>query len=188
MNFVYAVSISIIAACIFYLFQVYIPEKRKREIIKANFENTYYDFKRSCISIFLSTQGASYDSQLPEKLLILEEFKVYFKEKKGCPENQDRWDVLLNGLEKDNLQQLLVEFEILSNEIDYILNNIAMHDEEVFLFLKRFKIIIYSLKDTTDDYDDIKRLSQFLWELFTGWSFVSGYREEDFFKKMMSRI
>jgi hypothetical protein len=38
MSFFYAISISVIAASIFYAFNIYLPEQKRKNIIKHNFE------------------------------------------------------------------------------------------------------------------------------------------------------
>ncbi|MFA6198580.1 MAG: hypothetical protein WC734_05555 [Patescibacteria group bacterium] len=186
LGFVYAIAISIIAAGIFYLFQVYIPEKKRKDIIRGNFKLNYTHFKEDSISIFLSALGHSHDVQLLKKLSGLEEFKNYFKE--NHKEGRDRWNGVLNGLNESLLKDLLVQFEILTQEIDFYLSNISLHDEEVFSFLKRLKITTQTLKNTSLNYDEVKRLSGFLWELFSGWSFISGYRKNDIFEEMLDRV
>ena len=101
---------------------------------------------------------------------------------------QNRWDGVLNRLDEKLLQDLLVQFEIISQEIDFFLNNVALHDEEVFAFLKKLKFAVHQLKNTSQDYDVRKKLSCFLWELFAGWSFISGYRKNDIFEEMLSKV
>lgn len=76
----------------------------------------------------------------------------------------------------------------MSQEIDFLLNNMSINDKEVFAFLKRLKITINSLEKSTLEYDDLKRLSIFMWELFSGWSFVTGYPKNDFFEEMLNKI
>ncbi len=87
MNFIYAISISIIAASIFYVFNIYLPEQKKKNIIKHNFEEQYLYFKKECIYIFLSALGKSSNEELWEELCDLGKFKKYFKEKYS--NNQD---------------------------------------------------------------------------------------------------
>lgn len=188
MDFFYGIALATIAAGIFYLFQVIIPEKRRQKIVQENFKLNYSLFKEDCIEIFLSALDPYNYSKSPKKLSNLEEFKKYFK--KNFKENQDRWQGVLNGLNKKKklLQDLRVQFEILSQEIDFFLNNISLHDKDVFDFLKRFKITLNQLKNTNPDYDEIKKLGNFLWELFAGWSFVSGYRKDDIFEEMLSKV
>ena len=80
MDFFHGIALATIAASIFYLFQVFIPKKKRKKIVKENFKLNYTLFKENCISVFLSTLESSYNSQLPGKLSDLEKFKKYFKE------------------------------------------------------------------------------------------------------------
>ena len=40
---------------------------------------------------------------------------------------------------------------------------------------------------TTQDYDDIKSLCGFLWVIFTGCDWVSGYGETNFIEEMLGK-
>lgn len=186
MDFLYGIALATIAAGIFYLFQVVIPEKRRQKIVQGNFKLNYTSFKEECIYIFLFASGeSSVSPDLVKKLLSVDEFKAYFE---GGREADEGWYAVINRLDDQKLKELTVQFEILSQEIDFFLNNIALHDEEVFAFLKRLKITVNRLKNTSLDYDEVKTLSGFLWELFAGWSFVSGYRKNDIFEEMLSKV
>ena len=132
LEFLYAIIASIMAAGIFHFFNVFIPERRRKKIIKENFKLNYTLFKEECIAIFLSTLDSSYESGLPKKLLSIEEFKQFFKE--GAGGNETRWHGVINGLDKELLQKLNTQFEILSQEIDFFLNNVSLHDKEIFSF------------------------------------------------------
>ena len=70
----------------------------------------------------------------------------------------------------------------------YVLNNVNIEDPNVFSFLKRLSQAIYKMKNTTLDYDDVKHLSGFLWELFAGWSFIDGYHDDDIVSVMIEGI
>ncbi|MGH8564965.1 MAG: hypothetical protein ACREXW_13130 [Gammaproteobacteria bacterium] len=78
--------------------------------------------------------------------------------------------------------------EVLREELLYVLNTIDVHDEEVFAFLKRLAQIIYRMRDIETEYDDIKQIGGFLWELFAGWSVIDGYRDKDIVQSMIERI
>jgi len=186
MDFLYGISLATIAASIFYFFQIFIPEKRRQAIIKKNFKLNYIIFKQRCISIFLSTIGLSCDFDLTERLSEMEEFKKYFKQNFAA--NQDRWDGLINNFDKDKFDDLLIQFEIFSQQIDLFIDNVSLQDKNVFTFLKRLKITIHSLKNTNLSEDEAKILWHFIWELFTGWGFTSGYRKNDILKEMIDMV
>jgi len=190
MNFVYSVSISIIAAFVFYVFNIYLPNQKRRNIIKHNFEEQYIYFKKNSIFIFLSALGKSSNEKLWEELCDLGEFKKYFKEKYN--NDQDRWDRVYNALELNRilLKDLLMQLDILRDEVSFVLNNIEINDKNVFSFFKLLSqsVYVYKLRDINMDYNEKESLMSLLWNLFAGWSFVGGYREEDIVKLMIEKI
>ena len=195
MEFFYGIALSTIAASIFYLFQVVIPDRKRKRIIKNNFKQHYTQFKESSIFIFLSALGRGADFTLVKKLLILEEFKHYFKEEinDDGDDGDDRWHSVINGMNEKLLKDLIIELEVIYQEIEFFLNNTYIEDEEIFAFFKRFKSLIHPLKSITPSeyysskYDEMKHLSQFLWELFAGWSWVKNYRTNDLFEEMLNK-
>jgi len=188
MNFVYAISISIIAASIFYVFNIYLPEQKRKNIIKHNFEEQYIYFKKKSIYIFLSTLGKFSNAKLEEELCDLGEFKKYFKEKYS--NDQNRWDKVYDELNGILLKDLLVQLDILRDEVSFVLNNVEINDENVFSFFQLLSQSVYGyrLRDINLDYDEKRVLMSFLWELFAGWSFADGYREDDIVKLMIEKI
>ena len=171
---IFNLSIGFLVSSFFYLLVVWFPKKRRRNIIKNNLVEQYQSFKEDTISILLSACQSSYKGELPRNLTNQSEFRIFFKE--SVTDSQDRWHVVLNNLNDRLLQELLVEFEILLNEVTYVLNNVTIEDPNVFSFFKRLSQTVYKMKNTMLDYDDVKHLSRFLWELLAGWSKVDPKR------------
>lgn len=190
MNFIYAVSVSTIAACIFYIFNIFLPEQKRKTIIKQDFEEQYLYFKKDCIYIFLSVFAKPINPELVQKLCDLHEFKEYFKEK--CGNAQIRWDKVGTELDCNKIFQkdILLQLGILRNEVAFILNNTEINDKYVLSFFKLLSqnVYVYRITDINMEYNERNRLLGFLWELFTGWSFAEGYREEDIVKLMIQKI
>jgi len=188
MNFLYVISISIIAAFIFYIFQIYIPNKRKRRILRKNLQENYVYFKEKVIGIFFNAMGETLDSQLEGELCDLKKFREFFKAKSKIP-HQDKWDNVINGFNEILLKKLLIEMEMLMNEISFIINNTEIKDANLILFFRRLSHFVYQLKNINiDDWDEMKSLYGFLWEVFTGWSFVEGYKDKDIIEVMIEKI
>ena len=188
MNFIYAVSISIIAAYIFYIFNIFLPEKKRKNVIKQNFEEQYLFFKEECIYIFLSALGQSSGKEIWEKLCDLKEFKNYFEE--NFIDSQDRWHKVWQELDGHLLEDLLIQLSILRDEVAFVLNSTEINEKSVLSFFRLLSQRVYSYKarGINMEYEDKKLLLRFLWELFTGWSFVDGYRKEDIVKLMIKEI
>jgi hypothetical protein len=183
---IFNLSVGFVVSVIFYLLVVWYPGKRRKSLIKRSLEERYRYFKEDTIAIFLSTLGSSYRGDLPRDLSDQNAFKEYFKT--PANDSQTRWDAVLNGLEEVHLRDLLIELEILMHEVEFVLNNVAVDDGSAFLFFKRLCQAVYKLRNSTLEYEDVKGLSQFLWGLFAGFSFIEGYRENDIVKDMIRRI
>jgi len=179
-------SIGFIVSIFLYLLVVWYPKRQRKILIKRNFEQQYISFKHDTISIFLLACNKSYNIDLVSKLSKISEFRCYFKEQ--VSDSQERWHAVLNGLEEYHLKELLVELEIFMNEVSYVLNNVEINDPNVFSFFKRLSQIVYKLKNSKLDYEDVKQLSRFYWELFAGWSIIEGYKDEDIVKVMIEKI
>jgi len=76
--------------------------------------------------------------------------------------------------------------EIFREELIFILNNTDIPKTEPFEFLKRLSAS--SMEHVTLGYDETKPLSRSLWDVFAGFSYVTGYRKEDIIKKMIDAI
>jgi hypothetical protein len=94
----------------------------------------------------------------------------------------------LNKLDEHYLSELLTRMEIFRDEVAFVLNNTDIPKDEPFEFLKRLSAAIYSMKNVTLGYDELKPLAGFLWSMFTGWDWVTGYRKDDIVRKMIDAI
>jgi hypothetical protein len=165
---------------------VRIPDFQKRARIKKSFAAHYRAFKQDCIEIFLLVADGSYEGGVPETLLDQRDFKEYFKQE--VSESQNRWHRFANTLNPHYLQELLNRMQVFRDEVLFVLNNTDIGDDKSFEFFKRLSGAIYSVKDTTLDYDSTRGFCGFLWSLFTGWDWVEGYPERDIIQEMIEAI
>lgn len=182
-----ALSVGFVISAAFYFIVVYLPESQKRSRIHRSMERQYQLFKKSCIGTFLILSN-SQEYQHREMLLDQEEFRRYFKNSNINDEN--RWDAVANGIQNSEyyLNEILYELRVLNDEIKFVRSTIDIHDEEVFQFLNNLSQIIHRMESTKPEYDDIKSFCRFLWEIFTGWSIIDGYRKTDIIADMIGRI
>lgn len=181
------VSVGFVISAIFYFIVVYLPERQRRGRIHRSMKRQYRSFKLSCINIFLMLSN-SQDYQHRHNLLEQEEFRRYFKNSNN--RNENRWDAIWNGVEDNEyyLNEILYELRLLNDEINFIRSSIDIHDEEVFQFLNILSQIIHRMESTKTNYEDMKSFSRYLWEIFSGWSFIDGYRKTDLIAVMIDRI
>jgi len=182
----YDISIGSVTSLIFYVLIVRLPDFQKRKRIKNSLRTHYKIFKEDCIAIFIAVADGSYEGGFPETLSEQCKFKDYFKQR--ISDSQDRWDAFANNLNPTYLRELVIRMEIFRDEIAFVLNNTDIPNEEAFEFFKRLSSAIYSNKGITLDYDSIKSLCNFLWSVFAGWDWVSGYRERDIIQEMIEAI
>lgn len=187
-SIIFSLSIGFLVSVFFYLLVVWFPARQRKNLIKSNFEEQYLSFKHDMICIFLGASEKVYDGELPSKLSDQSEFKKFFTTPDKNDSRNIRWYAVLNGLNEYHLKELLVELEIFMNEVAYVLNNVEINDPNVFSFFKRLSQAVHRLKNSTSEYEDVKQLSRFLWELFAGWNFIDGYREDDIVKVMIEKI
>lgn len=185
-SIIFNISIGIFVSIFFYFIVVWFPDRRKKKLLKNNLSKHYLYFKENCLYIFCHAMNEECNTSLMNKLMLQNEFKIFFKTK--ISDSQERWDSVLNGLDNQLLYELLGELELLKNEIEFINNNITIDDKDIFVFMKNFSINIYRLRDINLENNDIKILSRFLWQLFSGWSFIDGYRKDDIVQVMISKI
>lgn len=184
---IFNLSVGFIVSVIFYQIVFWLPDRRRRSLIKKNIKERYKFFKEDTISILLSACQRTYEGNLPEKLTEQYEFRTYFKV--AVNGSQNRWHAVQNGINDQLLKDILVELELFMNEVSYVLNNIYIDDPEVFMFFKRLSMSVYKLKNTTmEDENNIRQVFGFLWDLFAGWSYIEGYRSNDIVAVMIEEI
>jgi len=183
---IFNISLGFLVSVIFYILVVWVPYRQKRRLIKNNYKKQYDAFKEGMIIVFLSACKLSWNSELINKLKDQSEFKTYFKE--PVTDSQDRWDVVLNGLDEYLLKDLIMELELFLNETNYVRNNIEFSDKQVFEFFNELERSVYRIKGSSLEYEDVKAISQFIWHVFTGWSWSEGYRKPDIIQEMIGSI
>lgn len=200
----YAVAVSIIAAYIFYWFQVKVPENT----VKKNYRDYVDFFKGDIIQDILDIayhdmiQNKQYDSleidneiqqglQCSQNLLLPnqkhimsviapklkseKEFRNFFKLKAG--EGQTMWNRFQNGLNKSSIKQILERLELLREETRFLLIKTSV-SEPTLKYLKNLSETIYRVKYHDYKQEDIRVLTDLLWTMMTGWSFSEGYNEK----------
>ena len=118
----------------------------------------------------------------------MRKFKKYFKEEHSI--DQNRWYKVWQELNGHLLEDLLIQLSILRDEVAFILNNTEINDKSVLSFFRLLSQRVYGFmaRGINMEYEEKKSLLSFLWELFTEWSFIDGYREEDIVKSMIQKI
>jgi len=182
----YDLAVGALVALFFYLLVVRLPDYLRRRRLKRNLRRHYRAFREDCIQIMLAVTDHGYTTELSESLMNQQKFRAYFDE--NVADRRTRWDEFINNVNEFWLNELLINLQTLRDEVAFILNNVDIPSEDPFEFLKRLSAAIYSMKDITLDYDELKSLGRFLWTVFAGWDIVDGYRKEDIVERMIEEI
>jgi len=180
-----SILVNILAAYLFYLWAVYIPEYRRKQIIVSKFKQSYLDFKRRIIEVFL--QAANLQSSIlneQERLTNVKEFKEFFQKsdsRGGDAKNKYIYTVM-NGLEENNyyISDIVNELGILKQEINFVLSLVQLGDKDTYNHLKNFSVFIQDVEARDrNEGDYVKFLTDKLWQVMAGWSLGNGYSDND---------
>lgn len=185
--------IGFIISCFFYFLVVYLPDRRRRNIIKLNFTKMYENIKRDILHqiIFASQKegikNIHADFTTIETLMTIEGFKKVFS---GGREANEGWYAFVNSIKTNQSEskKIISNLNFLSNQINFILAHYVILDKQLFSSLKNLELNIFQLNSLDLDCDDIKILSRFLWQMFTGWNFANGYSGYDPIKRIIEEI
>ncbi len=186
---IFGISTSYIAGVIVWLLVAWLPERRRRGILRANLRNHYKLFREEIVHILLrAAAGGSHaiDLDLPKKLSEPGAFREYF----SVNRNQNWYDAL-NGLQAhpEVLQDLILEIDIFANEVASVVAKVEFDDSDPLAFFKRLTHHVQRLRNASVySYDQVKYLGNFIWEVMALWSIIDGQRKEDIVDSMISRI
>lgn len=216
MEFGYAVAVSIIAAGIFYYFQIVEPAK---QTIKR-FQNNAQRYKKNILSIILEVSyqnmidekqyysqdidinikngltrtdklflpNLEYISLLEDQLLNANNFKIFFRSSAG--QSQKMWDRFKNGIETNDseMNALLYELKILRQSTEYLLAKVDISNERTHSYFSRLTELIDWLMTKNYKTEDAKPLYDFLWELYTGDNFWSGIDNKNSLQEKLKKL
>lgn len=183
---VFDIAVGVVVSLFVYVLVVRLPAWQKRRRVKAHLLRRYEDLKRQCITHFLWACHEPAVSDLTDELMDLEKFREFFKVK--VSDDQDRWHAVLNGLNEQGVAALVRELDMFRTELEYALTAIEVSDAKVFGFMRNFTQVLQRSRYWSDDEDQLKPLSQFMWSAFAGWSFVTGYTGKDAIAEMIDAI
>jgi hypothetical protein len=193
----YSIAINVLTGGLvsffFYWLVVYLPEQRKRSIIKNSLLRTYKNIKRDILRevIFASVKGGRHDLQADTEtiatLMSVDGFRRAFD---GGRESDEGFYAFENQMSDDTpeFRAIILNFEYLAKQIEFVLHNYTMNDQKIFDFFKRLELILIGLRQASSGYDESKPLCRFIYEIFSGFSLIDGYRGYDYVEKMIKDI
>lgn len=177
---------AISAVVMFYLL-VRVPAYEKKLRIRAHLLDVYLYYKKQVIYVFLGIIHGSIDTDLADELMNTQKFREYFKAPSEAS-GQDRRHYIMNNIEEHHLKQLKLESEVLHNELQHAVTTLDIQDTELYTFTRRISESLFRSKSWEIDYDGVEHVLGFYWQLFAGWSFVSGYHDTDQLEEKIRRL
>lgn len=180
-------SAGVISSVAMFYLLVRVPAHEQKMRIRAHLLETYLQYKQEVIYIFLEILHGLIEPELADKLMNSREFKDYFKSPSEIL-GQDRTHYIMNNIEEHHLKRIKLECEVLHGELQYALTIIDVQDSELHAFHRRITKSLLRTKNWGLDYDGVKEVINFHWQLFAGWSFVSGYQDGDPLEDRIRRL
>jgi hypothetical protein len=182
-----------VISLLFYFLVVVIPERRRRSVIKENLAKMYHSIKLDILwqIVFASTKGGRHDLSTGvdevEKLLDVVAFKTAFG---GGREATEGFYAFQNQMDEKTSEflEIILNLEILAKQIEYVLSHYAIDDQNIFDFFKRLETFLIKMRHLQPGYDESKALCRFIWEIFSGYDFIDGYKGYDVVEKMIHDI
>ena len=193
----FAVATNIVAGGLvsffFYWLVVYVPEQRKRHVIKNSLRKMYRKIKQDILYqvIIASQKGGRHDLQADtetiDRLMTVEGFKAAFD---GGRESDEGFYAFANQMSDDTpeFREILLNLELLAKQVEFVLHNYTMDDNHPFDFFKRLEVMLLALRRSSPGYDESKPLCRFVYEMFSGFNSIEGYRGYDVIAKMIADI
>lgn len=127
------------------------------------------------------------DSETIEKLMSPEAFQDAFR---GGREADEGIYAFANQLSSDTpeFRQIVLNLQVLSKQIDFLLHNYSIDDQKTFDFFKRLELFLIRLRSHGPGYDEAKPLCGFIYELYAGWNNIVGYIGHDWLEKKISDL
>lgn len=178
---------------LFYYLVVYIPENRKKSIIKANLQTMYRGIKLEIAwaIVHASIKGGRRDLSpslgFVESLLSPTKFKEAFD---GGHNGDEGFYAFANQMDEatPEYRQIVQRLTVLSKQVEFVLHNYSIEDQNVFDFFKRLESLLMGLQADGPGYDESKRLCRFIWEIYAGWNWLDGDVGQDPIQKMISGL
>ena len=178
---------------LFYYLVVYLPEFRKKSIIKNNLLRMYEGIKEDILwavvhaSIKGGRRDLSPDHETIQKLMIPSAFKAAFEGGREADEGFYAFENQMSD-ETPEFRRIVQNLQVLSRQIEFVLHNYNIEDQSVFDFFKRLEFLLPEHQARGPGYDESKPLCRFIWDVYAGWNWAEGDRGYDKIQKMISDL
>lgn len=156
-----------IISFLFYFLVVLVPANRKKSIIKTNLTKMYRSIKRDILwqIVFASVKGGRTDLSTSiedvDNLLSIDAFKAAFAHGREADEGFYAFENQISH-ETYEFREIVLNLQVLSKQIDYVLSNYEIEDQSAFDFFKRLEAFLLRMPYLKPGYDESKALCGFV--------------------------
>lgn len=88
-SIVFNLSVGYLVSVFLWVLVVYLPERRRKNLLRDNLSRRYRDFREDTIQILLWAAVGTHDSTLPKELCDHRKFREFFDENRSGPTRLD---------------------------------------------------------------------------------------------------
>ena len=170
-----------------------LPEQRRQRLLKDNLRFVYRDLKRDILGEVAAASIKGGRSDLSEtyddtdKLMYVNAFRAAFD---GGREAHEGFYAFENQMDErtPEFEEIVLKLKMLSRQVAFALESYPFEDAKLFGFFKQLEMTLLRLEQTEPGYDSSKPLCAFIHQMFTGFSWIDGYRGYDVVDKMIEDI
>jgi hypothetical protein len=184
---------NILASFLLFYLVSYLPDRRRRKSLRVACRKMYRSTKEQILWDILdgSRKGGRTDFELHyglvEQLMSPDEFRKFFADGKESDEGIYAFRNHIQG-DEDDFRSIIFKFKLMARQLEFLLNNVAVENQENLESLKRLEQWLLSLDELHAGYDEEKVLDGAIWAIFAGWSMADGYRGYDPIEKAIEQI
>ncbi|RUO97683.1 hypothetical protein [Hyphomicrobium sp.] len=177
----------------FYWLVVYVPEMRRKKIIKTNLLRMYRDVKWDIILnvVHASQKGGrndlSSDVDTIDRLMKTAAFRAAFRDGAEAHEGFYAFENQMSDRTPE-FDAIVANLRLLARQIEFMLQTYTIEDQELFDAFKRLEGLLMTLERSGPGYDEAKGLCRFIYDIFAGWSFITGDTGDDLIEKRIQEI
>lgn len=193
----YAIASNILISCfvsfIFYFLLVHVPESRRSEMLKKNALSVYRSVKKDILFNVLSAsiKGGRKDIELTyeliDKLMKPENFRHKFEDGREADEGFYAFENQMSH-ETYEFVEITHQLGILSRHLNFLMHNFPFKDGELFQYITRLENLLLRIQASGAGYDESKPLCRFVFQIYAGWDWVSGYIGYDRIEKALKEL
>ena len=168
-------------------------DRRRRKLLQSSVQKTYRDAKWNIAVAVIqaSVKGGRSDltatSDTIDQAVTAQGFKLLFS---GGREANEGYYAFENEMtsETPEYNEIIFNLKVIARATERLIDNGAVDDRRTYNFFVRLGTLVGRIEKSGPGYDESKPLCSFIWEMFTGWSFIDGDVGYDRIERAIDRL